>query len=328
MMIGDPHHHFHTLTHNPTVYNPPWDLTSSKITAYNGNTSPPSAASSPTANNHEAILTALSRYLPSNVTEPDSLDLDDGYLNSDEFRMYEFKVRMCTRPKAHDWTECPFAHPGEKARRRDLRRYPYSGTACTDFRKGSCRRGDACEFAHGVFECWLHPTRYRTQACKDGPGCTRRVCFFAHSPGQLRVAIDDPMPGPTFDDDPAHKSFGSGSLKELVASIRNLQLSKVKSMPARPSWSLGSPGRFGSSGVRPGFFSLPTTPTQVNSGYLDTWENNQEPVLERVESGRELRVRMFEKLSKENPLSLSDPVDPGMSSGSGPDVGWVTDLVN
>eukprot|EP00249_Psilotum_nudum_P025073 c29366_g4_i1 orf=1091-2398(-) len=84
-------------------------------------------------------------------------------------------------------TECPFAHPGEKARRRDPKRFHYSGTACPDFRKGSCRRGDTCEFAHGVFECWLHPARYRTQPCKDGTNCRRRVCFFAHTPEQLRL---------------------------------------------------------------------------------------------------------------------------------------------
>jgi hypothetical protein len=35
----------------------------------------------------------------------------------DQFRMYEFKVRRCMRGRSHDWTECPFAHPGEKARR-------------------------------------------------------------------------------------------------------------------------------------------------------------------------------------------------------------------
>ena len=80
--------------------------------------------------------------------------------SDDEFRMYEFKVRRCTRGRSHDWTECPFAHPGEKAKRRDPRKYRYSGTACPDYRKGSCRRGDACEFAHGVFEAWLHPDRY------------------------------------------------------------------------------------------------------------------------------------------------------------------------
>ena len=28
---------------------------------------------------------------------------------------------------------------------------------------GVCRRGDACPYSHGVFECWLHPSRYRTQ---------------------------------------------------------------------------------------------------------------------------------------------------------------------
>lgn len=96
------------------------------------------------------------------------------------------------RGRSHDWTECPFAHPGEKARRRDPRRIHYSGAPCPDFRKGSCRRGDACEFAHGVFECWLHPARYRTQACKDGRNCKRRVCFFAHSPEQLRILPSSP----------------------------------------------------------------------------------------------------------------------------------------
>uniref|UniRef100_A0A0E0CQ43 C3H1-type domain-containing protein n=1 Tax=Oryza meridionalis TaxID=40149 RepID=A0A0E0CQ43_9ORYZ len=56
-----------------------------------------------------------------------------------------------------------------------------------DFRKGGCKRGDACEFAHGVFECWLHPARYRTQPYKDGTACRRRVSFFAHTPDQLHV---------------------------------------------------------------------------------------------------------------------------------------------
>ncbi|KAF2283250.1 hypothetical protein GH714_043602 [Hevea brasiliensis] len=44
-------------------------------------------------------------------------DLDP--YSSDHFRMYEFKVRRCNRSRSHDWTDCPFAHPGEKARRRD-----------------------------------------------------------------------------------------------------------------------------------------------------------------------------------------------------------------
>uniref|UniRef100_A0A0E0PIL5 C3H1-type domain-containing protein n=1 Tax=Oryza rufipogon TaxID=4529 RepID=A0A0E0PIL5_ORYRU len=140
------------------------------------------------------LLDALRHYLPSNEAAAAEDEEEaaavaaavDAYA-CDEFRMYEFKVRRCARGRSHDWTECPFAHPGEKARRRDPRRYCYSGTACPDFRKGGCKRGDACEFAHGVFECWLHPARYRTQPCKDGTACRRRVCFFAHTPDQLRV---------------------------------------------------------------------------------------------------------------------------------------------
>ena len=127
--------------------------------------------------------TILQKFLPHNDSDSDS---DDPY-SSDHFRMYEFKVRRCTRSRSHDWTDCPFAHPGEKARRRDPRRFHYSGTVCPEYRRGGCNRGDTCEFAHGVFECWLHPARYRTEACKDGKNCKRKVCFFAHTPRQLRI---------------------------------------------------------------------------------------------------------------------------------------------
>ncbi|BAT92302.1 hypothetical protein VIGAN_07099800 [Vigna angularis var. angularis] len=116
--------------------------------------------------------TMLQKFLPSNNL--DDSDEDDPY-SADHFRMFEFKVRRCTRSRSHDWTDCPFAHPGEKARRRDPRRYHYSGTVCPEYRRGGCNRGDACEFAHGVFECWLHPARYRTEACKDGKNCKRKI---------------------------------------------------------------------------------------------------------------------------------------------------------
>ncbi|KAJ7981501.1 Zinc finger CCCH domain-containing protein [Quillaja saponaria] len=129
--------------------------------------------------------TLLQKFLPYNNCH-DSDDDSDPY-SSDHFRMYEFKVRRCTRSRSHDWTDCPFAHPGEKARRRDTRRYNYSGTICPEYCRGGCSRGDSCEFAHGVFECWLHPDRYRTEACKDGKNCKRKVCFFAHTPRQLRI---------------------------------------------------------------------------------------------------------------------------------------------
>jgi hypothetical protein len=146
----------------------------------------------------------LSRNMGTLLAEPGGLagprvggelafSLDEPAFSSDHFRMYDFKVKRCPRARPHDWTACPFAHPGEKAKRRDPRRYRYSGTACPDFRKtGVCRRGDACPYSHGVFECWLHPSRYRTQMCTDGPSCRRRVCFFAHYEHELRRAEEYP----------------------------------------------------------------------------------------------------------------------------------------
>lgn len=131
--------------------------------------------------------------------DPSLPDIRNGVYSTDEFRMFSFKVRPCSRAYSHDWTECPFVHPGENARRRDPRKYHYSCVPCPEFRKGSCRRGDMCEYAHGVFECWLHPAQYRTRLCKDGTGCDRQVCFFAHTPDELRplyVSTGSGVPSP------------------------------------------------------------------------------------------------------------------------------------
>lgn len=51
-----------------------------------------------------------------------------------------------------------------------------------------CPRGDACKYAHNDFEYWLHPARYKTEYCKQGPTCNRKICFFAHRPNELRKA--------------------------------------------------------------------------------------------------------------------------------------------
>lgn len=48
----------------------------------------------------------------------------------------------------------------------------------------------------GVFESWLHPSRYRTQLCKDHEKCDRPVCFFAHSVEELRTPENSFVPGP------------------------------------------------------------------------------------------------------------------------------------
>ena len=98
---------------------------------------------------------------------------------------------------AHDWTTCPFAHVGEKAVRRDPSCHAYTGVACPDMKRTSaCPRGDKCPYSHNVFEYWLHPTRYRTQLCNDGPACARKPCFFAHSLTELRSSDVRPFVSP------------------------------------------------------------------------------------------------------------------------------------
>lgn len=54
----------------------------------------------------------------------------EGAYATDEFRMYCFKILPCSKHYCHDWTDCPFAHPGEKAKRRDPRLYKYVGIEC------------------------------------------------------------------------------------------------------------------------------------------------------------------------------------------------------
>ncbi|KAJ6843393.1 zinc finger CCCH domain-containing protein 24-like [Iris pallida] len=144
--------------------------------------------------------------------DPSLPDIKNSIYSTDEFRMFSFKVRPCSRAYSHDWTECPFVHPGENARRRDPRKYHYSCVPCPDFRKGACRRGDLCEYAHGVFECWLHPAQYRTRLCKDGTSCNRRVCFFAHTNEELR-----PLYMSTGSAVPSPRSSASATMEMAVA---------------------------------------------------------------------------------------------------------------
>jgi len=106
--------------------------------------------------------------------------------STDEFRMFQFKVERCSKRFVHDWRTCPFAHPTENARRRDPRQFKYVPVPCPEYKRGICLRGDACPYSHGVYECWLHPAKYRTQLCKEGPHCSRPVCFFAHTVKDLR----------------------------------------------------------------------------------------------------------------------------------------------
>ncbi|KAE8649902.1 hypothetical protein Csa_012683 [Cucumis sativus] len=313
MMIGE------QSRFNHTIQVPPWDpLDDHHMT---GISSPVFISSG--VDSFIDSFSSIHRYLPS-AADSDELDgvgeAVDGF-SCDHFRMFEFKIRRCARGRSHDWTECPYAHPGEKARRRDPRKYHYSGTACPEFRKGNCKKGDSCDFAHGIFECWLHPARYRTQPCKDGLACRRRVCFFAHTPEQLRVLPQQSPRTPVSADSVDGSSriahaFDSYFMNGLVSCMRNLQLGKLK---ATPHWGRIQLGQNPLSPSSSGLYNLPSTPT---TGNYELWGKNyeEEPAMERVESGRDLRAQMYAKLSKDNSVKEMDPI-------LTPDVGWVSELL-
>ncbi|XP_010257241.1 PREDICTED: zinc finger CCCH domain-containing protein 30-like isoform X2 [Nelumbo nucifera] len=165
----------------------------------NGSPSSPSDSTSSPTTMKLSDLPASTSEKKEYPIDPSLPDIKNSIYATDEFRMFSFKVRPCSRAYSHDWTECPFVHPGENARRRDPRKFHYSCVPCPDFRKGACRRGDMCEYAHGVFECWLHPAQYRTRLCKDGTNCMRRVCFFAHTAEEMRplyVSTGSAVPSP------------------------------------------------------------------------------------------------------------------------------------
>ena len=177
--------------------------------------------------------------------DPSLPDIRNGIYSTDEFRMFTLKVKPCSRAYSHNWTERPFVHPGENARRRDPRKYHYTCVPCPEFRKGSCSKDDACEYAHGIFECWLHPAQYRTRLCKDETRCTRRVCFFAHKPEELRplyASTGSALPSPTsYSNSPSASSMDSFTLSSPSSLIQSaptppLAPSAVSSHAAGTMW--------------------------------------------------------------------------------------------
>ncbi|KAK3217681.1 hypothetical protein Dsin_011651 [Dipteronia sinensis] len=112
--------------------------------------------------------------------------IDDAIYGSDDFRMFGFKIKRCTKLQSHHWNDCPYAHRGERAQRLDPRKVSYSAILCRSYRTGNCPKGNYCEHSHDLFEYWLHPDRYRTRPCNAGMFCQRKVRFFAHTAEQLR----------------------------------------------------------------------------------------------------------------------------------------------
>ncbi|XP_057468436.1 zinc finger CCCH domain-containing protein 30-like [Actinidia eriantha] len=229
--------------------------------------------------------------------DPSLPDIKNSIYSTDEFRMFSFKVRPCSRAYSHDWTECPFVHPGENARRRDPRKYHYSCVPCPDFRKGACRRGDMCEYAHGVFECWLHPAQYRTRLCKDGTNCNRRVCFFAHTPEELRplyVSTGSAVPSPR-----------SGSTAMDFAAAMNL-LPGSPSSPLTPPMSPSAHGISSNMGwPQPNVPSLHLPGSNLQSSRLRSSLNARDIAAEDLDMFSDFDLQQKQLLNELSRLSLN-----------------------
>jgi hypothetical protein len=68
---------------------------------------------------------------------PSGSNSASGFLSCNPLRRLfaSLQVLPCSKRFVHDWTECPFAHPQEKARRRDPRLHNYTGIACPSMKK-------------------------------------------------------------------------------------------------------------------------------------------------------------------------------------------------
>jgi len=61
---------------------------------------------------------------------------------------------------------------------------------CMFHREGGCKRGAACQFAHGITELQLLPNLCQTKVCPSieaGGSCEEPECSFAHDANQLRA---------------------------------------------------------------------------------------------------------------------------------------------
>jgi hypothetical protein len=235
------------------------------------------------------LLAALGEYLSAGRGTGDGDAAEAEAEADDEFMMYEFKVRRCARARSHDWTACPYAHPGEAARRRDPRRVAYTGEPCPDFRRrpgAACPRGSACPFAHGTFELWLHPSRYRTRPCRAGAACRHRVCFFAHAAAELRATTKDDCGG----------------------SPMSLSLSPKSTLA--------------------GLWESPTvSPVEGRVRWLDAIDEPSEAADAEVEELMlAMRELSFRKAAA-SALGAAAPVLPPVMEEDGPDLGWVSELV-
>lgn len=81
-------------------------------------------------------------------------------------------------------------------------------------------------FCLQVFETWLHPSKFCTVMCTEGQACKRKVCWFAHSPEELRA------PEPAAAAPPQAAAAVTPTAVSPCGSSNSLQQQPARSPPA------------------------------------------------------------------------------------------------
>ncbi|GKC93762.1 zinc finger CCCH domain-containing protein 30-like protein [Tanacetum coccineum] len=96
-----------------------WSPTLSSSPENGSPCSPSELVSSPTLSKFNDTPVNYTLEKKEYLIDPSLPDINNIIYSTDEFRMFSFKVRPCSRAYSHDWSECPFVQPGENARRKE-----------------------------------------------------------------------------------------------------------------------------------------------------------------------------------------------------------------
>jgi hypothetical protein len=115
----------------------------------------------------------------------------DPMFRTDNFMMYGFKVAMCSKQGRHPWSDCPYAHPTENARRRDPRIFSYSCVECPSYRCGFTSVPDLPVLHTSSYSLLsppvhVHSFKPQTVARRTHHGCTFRQTILPTSTGLQR----------------------------------------------------------------------------------------------------------------------------------------------
>eukprot|EP01055_Gregarina_sp_Pseudo9_P005736 Gregarina_sp_Pseudo_9__5735@NODE_837_length_2146_cov_156_884670_g785_i0_p1_GENE_NODE_837_length_2146_cov_156_884670_g785_i0NODE_837_length_2146_cov_156_884670_g785_i0_p1_ORF_typecomplete_len365_score29_22zfCCCH/PF00642_24/0_014zfCCCH/PF00642_24/1_1zfCCCH/PF00642_24/43zfCCCH_3/PF15663_5/2_2zfCCCH_3/PF15663_5/0_011zfCCCH_2/PF14608_6/14zfCCCH_2/PF14608_6/4_4zfCCCH_2/PF14608_6/0_14DUF3363/PF11843_8/0_089_NODE_837_length_2146_cov_156_884670_g785_i09832077 len=146
------------------------------------------------------------------------------------FQLSLFRTELCRLKAGTSYCSlgerCQYSHCLSWHRRNPFL-FPYRPLLCPNTRfwteskrmkvKTWCRRGRHCMFAHTKEEQMYHPLVYKTQVCRDWPGCNKPFCPFAHGLSELRDPDSFPlgsMEGPEIVEESIRDLVGEDKIRQ------------------------------------------------------------------------------------------------------------------